>query len=251
MFQCFSLISSHALLPPLCPKCLSPLLPCKQDCQYYLSRFHVYVLIYICLFFWLISLWTIGSRFIHLIITLFKWGKETWVPYSTELSERHTSFDLHRKPSSHSHCSPLCNHLPGWSRDELFRNISFCKALTTLRETWPANDACFFHPLRLHMLPFTLFPAVPNPTCLSEYSQCPSFSMKSASNKIWTTAPNKGNRGTYQFYIIIRDEISELTHHASWFQSAIWENGPQQFFFWKIKIAMLKNAFTPAHFICH
>ena len=69
MFQCFSLISFHALLPPLCPKCLSPLLPCKQDCQYYLSRFHVYVLIYICLFFWLISLWTIGSRFIHLIRT--------------------------------------------------------------------------------------------------------------------------------------------------------------------------------------
>ena len=51
MLQCFSLISSLTLLPPLCPKCLSPLLPCKQGCQYYLSRFHVNVLIYICLSF--------------------------------------------------------------------------------------------------------------------------------------------------------------------------------------------------------
>jgi len=48
---------------------VSPLLPCTQDCQYYLSRFSIYVLIYdIFLFLTYFTLY-IGSRFIHLIRT--------------------------------------------------------------------------------------------------------------------------------------------------------------------------------------
>ena len=47
---------------------VSPLLPCKQDHRYYLSRFHIYVLIYsICLS--LTSLCIIDSRVIHLTRT--------------------------------------------------------------------------------------------------------------------------------------------------------------------------------------
>ena len=78
--QCYSLKSPHSLLPPLCPQvcclCLCPFLPCKLDHQYYLSRCHIYIYIYICIniwylsfFFWLTSLCIIGSRFIHLIRT--------------------------------------------------------------------------------------------------------------------------------------------------------------------------------------
>ena len=59
---------------PLCPKSVftsvSPLLPCTQDHQNCLSRFHVCVLIHNMSFcFWLTSLCRIGSRFIHLIRT--------------------------------------------------------------------------------------------------------------------------------------------------------------------------------------
>ena len=45
-----------------------PLLSCKQDHQYHLSRFHICVNIWY-LSFWLTSLCIIGSRFIHLIRT--------------------------------------------------------------------------------------------------------------------------------------------------------------------------------------
>ena len=50
IFQCYSLRLSHPLLPLLSPKICSlrlfPLLPCTQDCQYHLSRFHVCASIY-------------------------------------------------------------------------------------------------------------------------------------------------------------------------------------------------------------
>ena len=54
--------------------------------------------------------------------------------------------------------------------------------------TWPKQPSPgsshhrLFLTLILPMLPFTLSPAFSNATCLSGFSQCPSFSMKSASN---------------------------------------------------------------------
>ena len=54
MFQCYSLNSSHALFPLLCPQVcslsVSPLPLCRQVRHYHLFRFHIYELIYnICL----------------------------------------------------------------------------------------------------------------------------------------------------------------------------------------------------------
>ena len=54
MVPCFSLHSSHPLLPPSSPPVsislfsvsASSLLPCKQIHQYHLSRFHIFSLIY-------------------------------------------------------------------------------------------------------------------------------------------------------------------------------------------------------------
>ena len=72
MFPRYFLHSSHPLLPSSMSTSLfsmpaSPLLPCKYVHQYHLSRFHIYVLIYLFFSFWLTSLCVIGSRFIHLI----------------------------------------------------------------------------------------------------------------------------------------------------------------------------------------
>ena len=44
-------------------------LPCKQDHQFHLSRFHVYMLIYDACFFLTYSFCVIGSRFIYFIKT--------------------------------------------------------------------------------------------------------------------------------------------------------------------------------------
>ena len=73
MFPCDSLHAPHPLPPPsqavsisLFSMSVSPLLLCKYIHQYHLSRFHIYVLVYDTFFsFWLTSLCTIGSRFIH------------------------------------------------------------------------------------------------------------------------------------------------------------------------------------------
>ena len=51
-FQYYSLDLPHPFLPSLCPQSFSIseslFLPCKYDHQYHFSRFHIYVLIYIC-----------------------------------------------------------------------------------------------------------------------------------------------------------------------------------------------------------
>ena len=71
-FQCFSLKSSHSLLPPLCLKvcslCLCLL--CFPAIRIISTIFldSIYMHLYtIFVFLWLISLCIIGSRFIHLI----------------------------------------------------------------------------------------------------------------------------------------------------------------------------------------
>ena len=77
MFPCYSLLSSHPLLPHPSPVSMSlffifgpPLLLCIQFHQYCLPRFHTYSLIYnICFVFLTFSLCMIGWRFIHLIRT--------------------------------------------------------------------------------------------------------------------------------------------------------------------------------------
>ena len=73
IFQCYSI---HPPSPPTVSVSLfslsaSPLLRCTQVHQYYLSRFHIYALIYDICFssFWLTSFCIIGSRFTHLIRT--------------------------------------------------------------------------------------------------------------------------------------------------------------------------------------
>ena len=73
MFQCYSLNSSHHLLPSLCPQVrslsASPLLPCKKFHRYHLSKFHICAFSIQYFPFWLILLSKIGSRFIHLTRT--------------------------------------------------------------------------------------------------------------------------------------------------------------------------------------
>ena len=46
MFQCSSLKSSHPLILPLCPKSVLYICVSFAALQYYLSRFHIYALIY-------------------------------------------------------------------------------------------------------------------------------------------------------------------------------------------------------------
>ena len=50
---------------------VSLLVSCIQGYNYYLSKFHIYALVYCiwCFYFWLTSLCIIGSSFIHLIRT--------------------------------------------------------------------------------------------------------------------------------------------------------------------------------------
>ena len=72
-----SMLFSQIVLPspPTESKCLfstsvSSLLPCIKDCQYHLSKFHIYMLIYSsCLSLSDLFHSIIGSKFIHLIRT--------------------------------------------------------------------------------------------------------------------------------------------------------------------------------------
>ena len=76
MFQWHSPKSSHPLPLPQSPKdcsvhlCL--LLSHIQGYRYHLSKFHIYIcvsILYLCFSFWLISIFIIGSSFIHFIRT--------------------------------------------------------------------------------------------------------------------------------------------------------------------------------------
>ena len=71
VFQCYSLKSSLFLLPPLCPKvcplCLHIL--CCSANRIFLDSIYMRYIWYLLFSFWLTSLYMIGSRFIHLIIT--------------------------------------------------------------------------------------------------------------------------------------------------------------------------------------
>ena len=75
MFLCCSLNSSHPLLPSLCPQVCSLCLrlhccPADKFTSTILLETHICINIQYLLFsFWLISLYRIGSRFIHLVRT--------------------------------------------------------------------------------------------------------------------------------------------------------------------------------------
>ena len=77
----------------------SPVLPCEYGHQYHPSRFRMYVLIYFVFFsFWLASLYTRGSRFIHLIITdsnTFLFLTESCIVYMYHSFLIHSSVDGH------------------------------------------------------------------------------------------------------------------------------------------------------------
>lgn len=146
--------------------------------------------------------------------------------------------------SSSSHCSPLCNHLLGWSRWAL-RNISFYKSLRPILHGKPD--------LQMILVSSILWYCICCPSassCCSKsylpfiYKYVPPFPWSLPQIK-FEPPPNKGDRGTCQFYIIIRDEISKLTHYASWFQSAIWENGPWQFFSFGKSNCYVEKCFHP------
>ena len=74
MFPCYSLMSSHPLLPLLCPKVC--LLHVRLLCPAYRIISTIFLVPYTCIniwylsfSFWLTSLCIIGSRFIHLVRT--------------------------------------------------------------------------------------------------------------------------------------------------------------------------------------
>ena len=64
-FQFVSPSSSPMMSSSLLSMSASPLLSCKLAHQYHLSKFQMYVLIYLFFIFWLTSLYIIDSRFIH------------------------------------------------------------------------------------------------------------------------------------------------------------------------------------------
>ena len=67
LFQFVPSSPSPAVYTGLFSMSASPFLPCKKAHQYYLSRFHIYALVYdICFSLSDISLCITGSRFIHL-----------------------------------------------------------------------------------------------------------------------------------------------------------------------------------------